>query len=388
MRKRILLWLPLALAALCLILAAAAYASNLGLPERSINPERLNEASQAMIQESIAVRRALGEAVWPGFAGASIPVIAYNERNAFLTGDPDPAPGWIKVPETDTRGGPWQPVEDEQFAGEPYFYQPVSDASRQIGSFTVLVGERWTAALIDAEWGRISLRSQFKADLPPLIGDLIPYRLVLPWFLNTDNYVFKLAHESFHAFQGQSAPDKLIEAENAVRLQESSYPWEAEPVQELWQEEFQLLEAALRADTADEARTAAQEFLKVRNQRRTSPIINAAQIKYEQLREWLEGLALYAELNLWKQAFESQDYQPGSAIRALDDFNHYKGFPRTWSSTLTGMPNQAKQQDSRFYVSGMAQAMLLDRLMPGWKARAMQPDVYLDQLLAEALQVP
>jgi hypothetical protein len=43
--------------------------------------------------------------------------------------------------------------------------------------------------------------------------------------------------------------------------------------------------------------------------------------------------------------------------------------------------------DGRFYYSGMAQAVLLDRLMPGWKARAMQDSVFLEALLAEAVDM-
>jgi hypothetical protein len=42
--------------------------------------------------------------------------------------------------------------------------------------------------------------------------------------------------------------------------------------------------------------------------------------------------------------------------------------------------------DGRFYYSGMAQAFLLDQLMPGWKARAFDEGVWLDDLLAEAVQ--
>jgi hypothetical protein len=41
--------------------------------------------------------------------------------------------------------------------------------------------------------------------------------------------------------------------------------------------------------------------------------------------------------------------------------------------------------DGRFYYSGMTQAFLLDQLAPGWKARIMQDDVFLEDLLREAV---
>jgi hypothetical protein len=39
------------------------------------------------------------------------------------------------------------------------------------------------------------------------------------------------------------------------------------------------------------------------------------------------------------------------------------------------------------YLSGMAQARLLDRLNPGWKAKAMQEKVYLEDLLRAILRL-
>jgi len=42
--------------------------------------------------------------------------------------------------------------------------------------------------------------------------------------------------------------------------------------------------------------------------------------------------------------------------------------------------------DGRFYYSGMAQAVLLDRLMPGWKDQALEDGVFLEDLLEAAVE--
>jgi len=42
--------------------------------------------------------------------------------------------------------------------------------------------------------------------------------------------------------------------------------------------------------------------------------------------------------------------------------------------------------DGRFYYSGMAQAFLLDRLRPDWKSKAFDEDIWLEDLLAEAVR--
>ena len=46
------------------------------------------------------------------------------------------------------------------------------------------------------------------------------------------------------------------------------------------------------------------------------------------------------------------------------------------------------KHDTRFYYSGMAQAMILDRLMPGWKSGAFAQDVWLEDLVAEGVRGP
>jgi len=46
----------------------------------------------------------------------------------------------------------------------------------------------------------------------------------------------------------------------------------------------------------------------------------------------------------------------------------------------------SRSEDTRFYFSGFAQAVLLDRLMPGWKEQAFQPEIWLEDLLRQAIQ--
>ena len=49
------------------------------------------------------------------------------------------------------------------------------------------------------------------------------------------------------------------------------------------------------------------------------------------------------------------------------------------------MKRQVRQDGvTRFYYTGAAQAFLLDKLAPGWKAQAMAPGVFLEDLLAAA----
>lgn len=83
-----------------------------------------------------------------------------------------------------------------------------------------------------------------------------------------------------------------------------------------------------------------------------------------------------------KKAFAGCD----GVISALGDpeFQDYSAFPAKWSRELGQMKRMASDE-TRFYYSGLAQAVLLDRVMPGWKDRALTDGVWLEDLLAEPL---
>ena len=68
-------------------------------------------------------------------------------------------------------------------------------------------------------------------------------------------------------------------------------------------------------------------------------------------------------------------------------FKHYTTSERFWSAQL-GEIRRLKNRsgETRFYYVGMAQAVLLDRLMPDWKPRVWDDAVWLDALLAEAVK--
>lgn len=113
--------------------------------------------------------------------------------------------------------------------------------------------------------------------------------------------------------------------------------------------------------------------------------LDADLLSLERLREWEEGLAKYTELAVWKHAASDSAYKPVKALSSDPDFKSYDSFSRKWAEELITLRNQSKGDEVRFYYSGMAQAFLLDRLNPDWRARILQEDVFLEDLLSEAL---
>ena len=97
-------------------------------------------------------------------------------------------------------------------------------------------------------------------------------------------------------------------------------------------------------------------------------------------------MARYAELEIWRQAHESS-YMPLPETGNLDDFKDYANFEQRWSRELDQFSQMADDiGDGRFYYTGMAQAVLLDRISPEWKTNAFDQGVWLDDLLAIAVQ--
>jgi len=381
--KKGCLFFPLGLIVLCILAVAASALSNLNLPQHSSTLDRLSELEKARLSEVLHLRTVLGDAAWPGWSQADIPLIVYNEKYAFLVGYPNPPAGWMKVPTLEPRGGPWEEVPGDVFEGHPYYRTPITNPQKTPEGFTVLVGDRWVATFQTREYGEVEFYRGFRQNLPPFISNLIPVRLA--WALlmgKTESYIAALEHESFHAYEGIQAVDRLNASEGMYTV-EGNYPFDA--MEEPWKQEMNVLVKAAQADTDSEAIDLARQFLQMRSSRRAG--LSAEQVDFERLREWEEGLAKYAELEITRLAAAGSGYHPVEGISQDKDFNNYKNQQQFWSEQLNEAKyTQGRSGDTRFYYSGNALAVLLDRLSPGWKPHALPGGEYLDDLLQETLK--
>jgi hypothetical protein len=381
--KKGCLFIPLGLIALCILAVAVSALSNLNLPQHSATLDRQSELEKARLSEVLHLRTSLGDAVWPGWSQADIPLIVYNEQYAFLVGYPDPPAGWMKVPSLEPRGGPWEQVPGDAFEGRPYYRTLITDPQKTPEGFTVLVGDRWVATFQTREYGEVEFYRGFRQDLPSFISNLVPVRLV--WALlmgKTESYIAALEHESFHAYEGILAVERLTAAEQMYAVAEN-YPFDA--MEEPWKREMNVLVQAAQADTDAEAIDLAREFLQMRASRRAG--LSAEQVDLERLREWEEGLAKYAELEITRLAGAGNAYHPVEGLSQDKEFKNYRGQQQFWSEQLKEAKiTQGRSGDTRFYYSGNALAVLLDRLSPGWKPRALPGGEFLDVLLREALK--
>jgi hypothetical protein len=146
-----------------------------------------------------------------------------------------------------------------------------------------------------------------------------------------------------------------------------------------------VLLRAVQASTDVESHNLVRQFLQLRVARRSG--LTSDQVRLEQLREWEEGLAKYAELEISRLAEADNSYLPVVAMSQDKEFKGYAGQQQFWSEQLKEAANtQGRSGDARFYYSGNALAVLLDRLMPGWKSRAVPGAENLDDLLQQAVK--
>lgn len=386
---KIIRWLLRGIAAifvLILLLLGISFLINRGQPTKSETADRLSQAEKARLSEFNAARRELGDTVWPGWGTAEIPTVLYNEAYAFLIGIPDPPDGWQKVPQNEQRGGPWELVPDDAFDGQPYYHQRLPDSGETPQAFTVKIGDDWATSMTTYEWMRISFANQLRDDLPPFLAPIFPYPFVTNLFIRgSDGYITLLAHESFHAYQGTVSESHLATAETGITAAEENYPW-AE-TEDDWQIELDLLVETLQAETAEETAALARQFIDHRANRRLEAGLSLESIEYERQREWLEGLARYVELELWRYASSNgEGYNFTGAILEDPDFSNYRGYSQRWNQEIDQIGRMAADWgDGRFYYSGMAQAILLDTLLPGWKEQALVDGVFLEGLLLRAV---
>ena len=366
--------------------------SNIGLPTQSQPLERLSRAEKARLAEVFHLRQTLGDEVWPGWGRAPIPVIVHNEAYAFLVGYPEgetPPDGWVRVPWDERMGGPWEVLPGDAFQGQVTYRQQLAGPEETPENFTVRVGDHWAATLWTREYARISMVSGLRQELPPFLRPILPWRLVWRLLMGaTETYVGALAHEAFHAYQGMGAPERLAAAEFAASMEER-YPWDDEAAEGAWQTELDALHGAVEASSDAEAARLARQFLDRRAKRRAQHGLTDELVAYERHWEWMEGLAKYAELAIQRQPALDAGYEPVPAIDDDRDFHAYRDRERHWQRQVNEIRRlSGRSGEARFYQSGFGQAVLLDRFMPGWKTRAFSEDVWLEDLLAEALSSP
>jgi hypothetical protein len=191
--------------------------------------------------------------------------------------------------------------------------------------------------------------------------------------------VLMVFHEAFHAFEHDpTRSGARWKFENAFLL----FDYAALPTRNnaLFAIEGQLLDAALRARTAEEARKKARQFLAVRGLRQAE--LDTPLVEFEKGAESNEGMAEYAGVRAVVDGMAAAKAKRVSAGFSFTDGPRYlrEKYDRLKSITRIGKNDRLK-----FYYTGSAQGLLLDRLSPGWKEKVQEKAAAVQDLLAGAV---
>ncbi len=304
-------------------------------------PQDVDRSLLIALREAIELGRHGGDEMWPGYAIESIPIVLFGEDEAYVVQHPAPPSSFQRF-DQDVVGlevlkGPRDPCMSANYAAR--WNGPVC-AFIAIGSLTPGGGGSANVALI--------------------------------------------LHETAHAFQmrGPEGGGPRWRSENSMLV--AQYPASRAENNAWGRIEGRLLRAALEAEGDDLWRRTI-DFLRVRHHRQS--MLQGPWVEYETGAELNEGLAEYFAL----RAVELGDsmYEPTAQAQelGLDDYGveseTFARFRERLDCLCVGGRGAERQ---RFYWSGAAQALLLDRLCEDWKPLLEEPGPSLQQSLQRMLQ--
>ena len=347
------------LLALCLLPAAASAQDAL----------RIDPLTLVALREARSVADALD--LFPGWDFRSAPVLLYRPGvQDVLLGMPDPPDGFVRY------AGP-SPLGDE-----PIWVR--NDSTR-----FDLDGQN-TAAELD---GRRVLvvadpASQMRSQLRMAAG--MPRERQDAWlddwsFLGSPyDLLTLLLHEGFHVHQyaqGATFADESLIARYPL------YEATNNALQEL---EGLILLAAARGETPPDV--ALRQFAAVRSARHAA--LGPELAGYEMAVEYAEGLAKYVEYRFYQTGASLTPHPETYLLAGFDGYGRLADrFDRQLASAegliraetvVNGDPFGTGNLRLRLYPMGALQALLLDRVAPGWAERIFDPGVFPSTLLVEA----
>ncbi len=292
--------------------------------------QQLPEDVVAAIQEAHRKVVELGpvgpDSIWPGFRPDTIPVLyVLPERGTLLAGWRGALPeGFERV--EDVAGGGWQPA-----------------AARGAASTGTQLEGRGTAQVVVGE-------------------------------LDTARLVGLTVHEAFHVFQGSVSQEgrRFGQGENSFLV--TSYPVFDVDNEAAFALEGGLLGSALAERSDEEAFELALKFVAVREGRHRR--LDAELVEFEKLAELNEGLAQYAELRAVTMLGREPRHESSAAAEA-----------ERLLAGLDGLiTDTSRSFRLRFYITGPAMSLLLDRLADfDWKMWMVNENATLQDALAEVV---
>lgn len=299
------------------------------------------------IAEAFRIGEAIGGRVWKDWDKAPFAVLLVTPEHEFLIRHPRPSEDFLPV------------GRDPLLRGDVYFRKR-KFGTNLLATFPA-VGGVPTVVVGQAE--NTSKKSS------------------TPW-------VVTILHEHFHQLQ-TSQPGYYADV-NALNLSRGdqtgmwmlsyAFPYSSPEVSGQFNAMSRMLAEALRAENQDELPARVAAYLEAR--KKFEGMLSPDDYKYFSFQVWQEGVARYTEYRVAELAAKS--YRPTKAFRDLKDYKPFKAVADEIRGDIlkeltTLRLDSENYRRVAFYPLGAGEALLLDRVNPGWKSRYLTHKFYVDR---------
>lgn len=331
-----------------------------GLPYR--NAEMNNNLTLEELQDISEAKRltkVYGDRLFNNFSKAYIPIISFNDSYEFLISDKPLDNSFSEL------------EKDNKIVADNIYMRKIDNPQ----AFSVKVGNKWAASMSTYYTFNHKVLSYMERDIPLKLWILVPPQIST---IKRDLIPCIIIHEEVHAYFGTLNEEKLIKSEKSHEALRN-YPYSDNQFKNSWNKEGEALYYAMNAVSRAETIKYTKDFLNIRYARRAEINLPSDMIEAEKLIEWEEGLAKYSEIRMYD--FASEDNKAPSYYN-YKRTNPYSKFDFRRLKGNLGSSNE----DYRFYLSGMAEAMILDKISNDWKENISANQVYLEDKLADAVK--
>ena len=327
----------------------AAAAAPSAVPTTPTPSVALGPGDRIRIAEAFRLAAAVGDRIWPAWTSAPFAILLVTPEHEFLLRHPQPSAdftrlGYDSLLQTDVL------VRPRQFAPNLLATFPAVG-----GVPTIVVGQPAATHKNSTEW------------------------------------VVTLLHEHFHQLQ-TSRPGYFARVDSlglahgdktGMWMLNYAFPYDSARVRTRFAALTQRLDSALAATTDAERATRWAAVRRARAELRDA--LSPDDDRYLAFQTWQEGVARYTELAVAR--FAAAHYTPSAAFAALPDFVPYAAAAdRIETSVRAGLLGSSLERGNRvaFYPAGAAYALMLDRMVPDWRAHYFDRAMSLDALLPPA----
>ena len=206
---------------------------------------------------------------------------------------------------------------------------------------------------------------------------------------SSTDWIIMILHEHFHQYQ-QSQPD-YYPSVNALGLSHGDqtgdwmlnypFPYDSAEVNTAFKALSQALLDALESSVQNQPKYLKFFFGTLE---RLRLLLSTDDFQYFSFQCWQEGVARYTELRVAEEA--STKFKPGAQLALLKDYRPFKEVSDSLRSRIVhdlADPNLAWMRRGAFYPVGAGEALLLDKVHPGWRKNYFMNKFHLEKYFSQ-----